>query len=156
MRYSYATIALPTLDPADAITEVSAAGFRGIEWKVGEASHAMSSSASTFLSNNRTTLDPDTTDAAAIRTQCAAAGLDIVGLRPYLDVRDLDCLASALSFAVDLGAPQIRLQAPRKTSTDIDYVVEYERTVRFLEEAEGLGPAVNSSASSAVVCFPAR
>lgn len=139
MKYSYATIALPTLNPSDAITEVAAAGFRGIEWKVGEAPHAMSSSASYFLSGNRATLDPENTDAADIRTRCTDAGLDIVGLGPYLDVGDFAGLAAVVSFAVELGAPQIRLQAPRTTPPDINYVVEYDRTVRFLEEAERLG-----------------
>ena len=43
MRYSYATVALPTLTPAEACSELGAAGFTAIEWKVGTAPYAKNS-----------------------------------------------------------------------------------------------------------------
>jgi hypothetical protein len=45
MRYSYATVALPDLSPERAIEELALAGYRGVEWKVGDSPRAASSGA---------------------------------------------------------------------------------------------------------------
>jgi sugar phosphate isomerase/epimerase len=139
MRFSYATIALPTLTPLQALEELSRSGYRGVEWKVGEAPHAMSStSAFSFLTNNKCTLDPDATDSQEIRDACAAAGLTIVGLGPYLAVGDENGLRQMMQLASDLGASQVRLQAPRTTSGTFCYAKLAEETRQYLAFAEGL------------------
>lgn len=137
-KFSYATISLPTLSPLEAVEALSSAHFGGVEWRVGNALHdAMSSTAPTFLSNNRCTLFPGSTDPSVIATACREAGLRIVGIGPYLDVNDIDQLQRTMEFAAELGAPQMRLQAPRVT-TPGDYRELAEATRTFLTSAEAL------------------
>lgn len=141
MRFSYATVALPTLSPQQAIDELSAAGYRGVEWKVGQAPHAMGSSAQAFLLDNRCTLWPGQTDPDQIRDACAAAGLAIVGLAPYLTVGDLEALRAVLDLAGALQAPQVRLQTPRPTRGGPGHAVLLHRTRAYLAQAEPLASA---------------
>lgn len=70
MRYSYATVALPTLTPAEACSELGAAGFTGIEWKVGTAPYAKNSTVRDFLDGNLCTLD-ETLEAACLGADAA-------------------------------------------------------------------------------------
>lgn len=136
--FSYATISLPTLTPLDAIEALSSTGFAGVEWRVGEAPlQATSSTAPTFLSNNRCTLFPGETDPAEIVDACRRGGLQIVGIGPYLDVRDRGQLRRTMEFAADLGAPQMRLQAPR-TTWPFEYRELATATRDFLVDAEEL------------------
>ncbi|RHW29164.1 sugar phosphate isomerase/epimerase [Nocardioides immobilis] len=137
-KFSYATISLPTLSPLEAIDALASAKFAGVEWRVGNALHdTMSSTAPTFLSNNRCTLFPGSTDPSVIAAACREAGLHIVGIGPYLDVNDSDQLLRTMEFAAELGAPQMRLQAPRVT-TPLDYGELADATRKFLTSAEAL------------------
>lgn len=137
-KFSYATISLPTLSPLEAVEALSTAQFAGVEWRVGNALHdAMSSTAPTFLSNNRCTLFPGRTDPSEIAAACKEAGLHIVGIGPYLDVNEIDQLQRTMEFAAELGAPQMRLQAPRMTSPG-DYRDLAAATRTFLTSAEAL------------------
>lgn len=140
MRFSYATISLPTLQPHEAVAALADAGYGGIEWKVGEAAHAMRrNTAPTFLSGNRCTLHVGTTDPVRVREMCAEAGLEIVGLGPYLDIDNLAQLDEVMSFASACGAPQVRLQAPRPEHRLFDYADLADRTRRYLAAAEERG-----------------
>ncbi|MTD52599.1 sugar phosphate isomerase/epimerase family protein [Amycolatopsis pithecellobii] len=128
MRYGYATVGLPTLDPGEAIAEAAEAGYAGLEWKVGEAPHAMGSSAETFLVGNRTTLSLDPADGRRVARLSAAAGLSVIGLSPYVRTGDLSTLDKVLAVAEASGAPQIRLQGPRFEPGGPDY---HELSARF-------------------------
>ncbi|GHF83123.1 sugar phosphate isomerase/epimerase [Amycolatopsis bartoniae] len=129
MRYGYATVGLPTLDPAEAIAAAAEAGYAGLEWKVGEAPHAIGSSAETFLVGNRTTLSLDPADGRRVARLSAAAGLSVIGLSPYVRSGDLSGLDKVLAVAEASGAPQIRLQGPRFEPGGPDY---HELSAHFL------------------------
>jgi sugar phosphate isomerase/epimerase len=106
-------VSLPSLTPAEACAALAAAGFSGVEWRVGEAPHAAGSSAAAFLVGNRCTL-AETVDAAREGARLAREhGLTVVGLAPYVDSGDLLALDRALDMAVAAGTGQVRLQAPR-------------------------------------------
>jgi sugar phosphate isomerase/epimerase len=139
MRYSYATVALPDLSPERAVEELALAGYRGVEWKVGDSPGVSRSSAPGFVHGNRCTLAPGTADCERIRNLCAQAGLTIVGLCPYLQVGDTRGLSDMFDMALAIGAPQIRLQAPRTDAGDFRYHDLAGATVAYLAAAERLG-----------------
>jgi len=136
MRFSYATIALPTLEPRDAAAAVAAAGFRGIEWKVGEAPHAMGSPSEFFLQGNRATIPLETGAGTRARDIADEFALDVVGIAPYVQIGDTARLDRALELAVEAGAPQLRLQGPRFTKGGPSYSTLFAETLSFLGEAE--------------------
>lgn len=136
IRYSYATVALPTLTPEEAAAHAAAAGYRGLEWKVGEAPHARGSTAEAFLRRNRCTLALDPDDGARAARLCAAAGLTVVGLAPYVETGDLETLERVLDVAVAAGAPQIRLQGPRLRPGGPGYRALFAHALGFLDEAQ--------------------
>lgn len=138
MKYAYATVALPTLTPAQAIEQLTAAGYRGVEWKVGEAPHAIGSSAERFLVGNRCTLPLSIGAAAQVQAQCAAADLAIVGLGPYLKIGDVATLRTVIEMAKSALAPQIRLQAARMSPGGETYQSQFGRTTEYLQEAASL------------------
>jgi sugar phosphate isomerase/epimerase len=113
MRYSYATVALPTLRPEEAALVLAELGYEGIEWKVGSPSHAGTSDARRFLEDNLCTLQL-TEEAGDLAGRISRqAGLAVVGLNPYVGHDDLPGLEAALRMAARAGAPQVRVQAPR-------------------------------------------
>lgn len=133
MRYGYATIALPTLTPEEAGAELVAAGFAGVEWMVGTAPHAAKSSAETLMVGNRCALPLDRDAVAEASRRAREQGLDIIGLGPYVRSGDLDGLEQTLEIAVAAGAPQIRLQPPRRDAGSI--LDSRTAFVRFLSDA---------------------
>lgn len=136
IRYSYATVALPTLTPEEAVAHAATAGYRGLEWKVGEAPHAVGSSAETFLRGNRCTLPLDPADGARAARLCADARLAVVGLTPYVQTGDLATLERVLDVAVAAGAPQIRLQGPRLQPGGPGYRALFAHALGFLDAAQ--------------------
>jgi len=136
IHYSYATVALPTLTPEEAAAHAAAAGYRGLEWKVGEAPHAVGSTAETFLRGNRCTLALDPADGARAARICADAGLAVVGLGPYVQTGDLATLDRVLEVAEAAGAPQVRLQGPRPRPDGPGYRALLAHAIGFLDEAQ--------------------
>jgi sugar phosphate isomerase/epimerase len=113
MRYSYATVALPSLTPEQAISELASAGYQGVEWKVGEPAGRRPGTADYFIYQNRCTLPLTPDGDPRVRRLCRDAGLDIVGLAPYLAIGDIAGLRAAISMASAMGAAQVRVQAAR-------------------------------------------
>src|SRR5580700_3852499 len=103
MRYSYATVALPTLTPAQAIEALASAGYQGVEWKVGEPAGRRPGTADYFIYQNRCTLPLTPDGDQRVRQQCRDAGVDIVGLAPYLAIGDIAALRTAISMASAMG-----------------------------------------------------
>ncbi|MFD9891471.1 sugar phosphate isomerase/epimerase family protein [Amycolatopsis sp. NPDC059027] len=137
MRYGYATVGLPTLAPDEAIEHAAAAGYAGLEWKVGEAPHAAGSSAEQFLLGNRTTIAlDDPAQGARIARRSAAAGLAVIGVDPYVAVGDVTTLDLALAVAEAADAPQVRLQGPRFGADGAGYRQLFARFLEFLSVAE--------------------
>jgi sugar phosphate isomerase/epimerase len=134
VRYSYATVSLPTLTPPEAVVALREAGFQGVEWKVGDAPHASGSSAESFLLANRCTIAPDVSAAAEAARWARGEGLSVVGLAPYVRIGDLEAMRLVLDMAQAASAPQIRLQAQRFTGEQ-PYLQMRDQLVRFLAAA---------------------
>lgn len=120
-RFGYATVALPTLTPEQAVETLAALGYEGIEWKVGDPAHADTSDARNFLDRNLCTLEISDEEGDRVGQLASAAGLEIIGLNPYISHDDPVGLEVALRMAAHAGAPQIRLQAPRLGSGRINH-----------------------------------
>lgn len=138
MRYGYATVSLPTLSLEEAARAAAAAGFRGLECKLGEAPHAVGSSAETFLVGNRATLALDPADGRRAAQVCADAGLQLIGLSPYVRTGDLDHLRRAFEVAAAANAPQLRLQGPRPAPDGPGYHALFDLAVDFVGHAAAL------------------
>jgi len=143
VRYSCATVSLPTLQPAQAVEELAGCGFTGVEWRVGEPSHARSTDATSFFVGNRCTLEETEAAAAEAGRLSRAAGLTVVGLTPYVASGDLGHLRAVLAMAVAAGTTQVRLQGPRFTAPTQTYRQLVSRFLDFLidgvREASALG-----------------
>jgi sugar phosphate isomerase/epimerase len=141
VRYSYATVSLPTLTPAQGCTEVSAAGFAGIEWKVGTPPYARTSSASGFLDENRCTVD-ETLEAASLAADAArGAALTVVGLAPYVGPGELAKLRLVIDMAVAASAPQVRLQGPRPGARPVAYAQLFDEFAELVASGAEYGGA---------------
>ena len=136
LRFSCATVSLPTVPVDQAPDVVRRYGLTGIEWKVGEHPAAMRSTAAPFLTKNLCTLDLSPGSAVAAAERCAEAGIALVGLAPYIDVGDEPKLNVVLEMARACGARMIRLQAARLAPGDT-YATQFQRTRVFLENAVG-------------------
>ncbi|MGH3098487.1 MAG: sugar phosphate isomerase/epimerase family protein [Streptosporangiales bacterium] len=110
MKLGLCSVGLADLTPDRAITEATRAGYTGIEWRVSDqvATHGDAD----FRSNNYCTVRPTFDDVRAVAASCAAAGLTVVGLNPYLQVGDLDGVEQMMALAATAGASHIRLRAP--------------------------------------------
>ena len=134
---SYASVSLFDLTPEDAVNRLRDDGYAGIEWKVGEAPHAGSSTAaSPFLSDNRCTIVPGIEGAAQVRDLAEASGLALVGLNPYLQVGDTPALEAMFAMAVAAGASQIRFQGPRVGTGQVPYAKLLAQTKEYIAKAE--------------------
>ncbi len=138
MRFSVATVSLPTLDIATCIAHVRGAGFGGIEWRVEPRPGSIPDAvpAHPFLVDHRATLPLEVNAAAAAGRETRAAGLDVVGLAPYIEVGDTDMLRLACEMANAAGAAQIRLQAPRISRTNKPYALLFDETVAFFHQVQ--------------------
>ncbi|GAA1024944.1 MULTISPECIES: sugar phosphate isomerase/epimerase family protein [Amycolatopsis] len=138
MKFGVATICLPTVDIPECIAQVRAAGFAGIEWRVEPRPGSIRDPkpAHPYLVGHRATLPLDVPTAESVARDTRAAGLDVIGLAPYLEVGDTEMLRLACDLANAAGAPQIRLQAPRISRTGQSYSDLFERTVAFFGEIE--------------------
>lgn len=138
MKFSIATISLPTLSIADCVTNVRAAGFGGIEWRVEPRRGSIpdATPAHPFLKDNRATIPLKVSAAADVARDTRAAGLEVVGLGTYIEVGDTETLRVACAMATEAQVPQIRLQAPRISRTHQRYSVLFEQTVTFFAEIE--------------------
>lgn len=141
MRYGYATIALPTLSLEAAAEAAAEAGFRGLECKLGESSNGRGGPAERFLVDNRTTLGLDPAEGRRAARVCADAGIELIGVSPYVRIGDLDHLRRALQVAVAAGAPRLRLQGSRPTSGAPVYGELFDAAVEFFDQAVPLAAA---------------
>ncbi|WP_165495115.1 sugar phosphate isomerase/epimerase family protein [Actinomadura roseirufa] len=139
MRFSVATVSLPTLTPEEAVTTIASLGYGGVEWRVASPDRPGDPAPPhPFLSGNLCTLEPGVPDGERARRLCAVTGLAVVGLGPYADLGDTGAVAELMRMAAAAGAPQIRLQAPRISRTGLPYGELFARTAAFFEEVEGL------------------
>ena len=141
MRFSVATVSLPTLAPEQAVTEIAASGFAGVEWRVAPTGPEPDNPAHPFLRNNWCSISLTTTGGERAARLSRTAGLAIVGLAPYITLGDLAGVEAALRTAVAARTTQIRIQAPRIREGAPNYRELFARTEAFLEAAQELSMA---------------
>jgi len=110
MRFSVYTLGLPTLTPDDGVREIAAAGLGGVEWRVTDVPAAFAGEAPSFTRNNLCTLGPDDGDRG--RRLAAEAGLDVVGIAPYIAAGDTAAFERAASLAGEADASLVRFRSP--------------------------------------------
>jgi sugar phosphate isomerase/epimerase len=110
MKIAVCTVSLPEWTPEQAVTEVAALGFDGIEWRV--ADDPPTDDPPGFWRGNRCTLPASgfEQDAPRIRELTRAAGLDVPAVGPYARCDDLDAVESLMRGAAAMGVPRMRVQ----------------------------------------------
>lgn len=136
MRFSVATIALPTLTPDECITEAAALGLGGIEWRVEPKPRPIPDRAPAhpYLRDNRATLALDLDAALTVGALTRAGGLEVPGLGGYIELGDIDTLRPLDAMTQAAGAKQFRLQAPRPSRTGLGYRELFPRFRAFFDD----------------------
>ena len=138
LNIGVATVSLPDLDTSTAIEQIAAAGYAGIEWRVEPKPGAVRDMAAAhpFLADgHRASIRLDVDDARRTAAATRSAGLEVVGLCPYIEMDDEDTLSLAFRLADAAEAPQIRIQAPRPGRTGLRYPELFDRFRRFFDLA---------------------
>ena len=138
MKFSVATISLPTLTPAECAAAIKSAGFPGVEWRVEPKPGSISDPvpAHPFLVDHKGTV-PLTIEAARdAATLTRHHGLELVGLAPYVEVGDHETLRLVAAMTREAGAPHFRLQAPRISRTGLPYATLFDQTMDFFAAIE--------------------
>jgi sugar phosphate isomerase/epimerase len=131
MKLCVYTVSLPDHDTRAAVELARAAGYAGIEWRVSASVFDPSRDAD-FFGNNACTVAPEPAELDRVAQLCRTAGLELVGLSPYLETGDLAGVESMMALAAGVGAPWIRLRAPWRNegnATDL-----FARATRFFEQ----------------------
>jgi sugar phosphate isomerase/epimerase len=129
------SVSLPDRDPVAAIELARSAGYAGIEWRVSPDAFDPAR-APDFFANNRCTVPPDAAELARIAQMCRAAGLDVVGLSPYLATGDMAGAEAMMALAAGIGAPWIRMRAPWRNEGPATEL--FDRAAAFFEQVAGL------------------
>ena len=135
MKPGVFTVMLPDLTPEEAVRELRAAGYDGVEWRVTTTLAARRNEAPSFWGSNLCTLEPTVEDAARGARLAREVGLELVGLTTYLQVGDLGAAENALHIAKLAGAAHIRVGLG---SPDGGYYAAFEQATAYLREVERL------------------
>jgi sugar phosphate isomerase/epimerase len=110
VRIAVCTVSLPEWTPEEAVTEVAALGFDGIEWRV--ADDPGTDGPPGFWRGNRCTWPASTfeQDAPEIAALTRAAGLEMPAIGPYARCDDLETVEQLMRGAAALGVPRMRVQ----------------------------------------------
>lgn len=147
MKFGVATISLPDLLPNEAAAAIVAEGFTGVEWRVRPMREFVKDRVPPhpFFVDHRASIDLSLQGAREAAQLARDNKIETIGLSPYIEMGDLDGLNLAFAMAVEAGAPQIRLQAPRPDRTGSGYSKLYAQFLQFFKEA------ANNAASTGVV-----
>lgn len=122
MKFAIFTVSTPEWTPQQAVGELKAAGYDGVEWRVTD-DPLMSGSGRTvaghgpnigFWQGNRCTLSLAALieDAPRIRAMTAAAGLEMPSVGTYVSCEELELVEHAMKGVQALGAPALRVRVP--------------------------------------------
>jgi sugar phosphate isomerase/epimerase len=135
-RLSVFTVMLPDLTPEEAVGEIAAAGYEGVEWRVTTVPAAVRDHPPSFWGNNRCTLEPTLADARRAGHLAEAHGLVVSNLGAYPPPGELDVVEAVVRFAEVCGASQVRVM-PFSMSGGT-YAEALEASRRYLELVEGV------------------
>ncbi|MEV6157407.1 sugar phosphate isomerase/epimerase family protein [Nonomuraea sp. NPDC052129] len=135
MKLGVYSICLPDLTPAQGIAAAAAAGYAGMEWRVGDL--PAPGDAPGFFRGNRCTVPPDPAALAAVARETRAAGLTVIGLGVYIDHGDVGKAEAALRLAAGVNVPWIRLRAPWRDASS-RYGAQFAAAVEFFSRVAEL------------------
>ncbi|WP_459217019.1 sugar phosphate isomerase/epimerase family protein [Pseudonocardia sichuanensis] len=110
VKVSVCTVSLPEWTPEQAVAELAALGFDGIEWRV--ADDPPTGEPPGFWSGNRCTWPASSfeRDVPRIAALTRGAGLEMPAIGPYVRCDDLEAVESLMRGAAALGVPRMRVQ----------------------------------------------
>lgn len=118
MKYAVFSVSIPEYEPREAVLQVKASGYDGIEWRVidQDPAHAGGS----FWSANKATvpLTGFEEQAPEVRKMTEDAGLEMPSLGTYMTCDDLEAADGAMRGARALGVSQLRIRVPNYNGTD--------------------------------------
>ncbi len=118
MKYAIFSVSIPEYEPREAVRQVKASGYDGIEWRVidQDPAHAGGS----FWSANKATvpLTGFEEQAPEVRKMTEDAGLEMPSLGTYMTCDDLEAADGAMRGARVLGVSQLRIRVPNYNGTD--------------------------------------
>ena len=109
MKVGVFTVMLPDLTPEEAVMEIRAAGYDGVEWRVTHFSEKVKNDAPSFWGNNLCTFAPTKAEAKRARAISERAGLETPNLGTYIGLDDIEGAKAAVDFAKILGSPHFRV-----------------------------------------------
>lgn len=111
MRFSVFTASLPTWSPEEAVTQLAAQGWDGVEWRVVDQADAPEPG---FWAGNRCTwpLSSLARDVPRIAELTAGAGLGLSGIGGYATCHQRDDVETLLAATAALGAERVRVRTP--------------------------------------------
>lgn len=122
MKFAIFTVSTPEWTPEEAVVELKAAGYDGVEWRVTD-DPLMSGSGRTvaghgpnigFWQGNRCTLSLSSLieDAPRIRAMTEAVGLAMPSVGTYVSCEEPELVEHAMKGVKALGAPALRVRVP--------------------------------------------
>lgn len=115
MKFSIFTVMLPEWDHGTALARLAAAGYDGVEWRVTNTSKDNLNAPPSYWGHNLATVELDTIVQAApgLKKMTDEVGMETAGLAGYHTLDNIDATSAMLQAAKVLGAPLIRVNAPR-------------------------------------------
>lgn len=142
MKFAVFTVSLPQWSPEEAVRELAAQGWDGVEWRVVDQTPA--DGGPTFWAGNRCTwpLSSFLDDVPQIRSMTRAAGLEMPSLGSYAGCDRPDAVETVMRGARELGIGQVRVPARTPDGSDYESAFDRSRTeygeVARLAEAYGV------------------
>jgi sugar phosphate isomerase/epimerase len=140
MKFAIFTVSLPEWTPDEAVRELKAAGYDGIEWRVVDDPQMSNPTATVgFWSGNRCTLPLSSLidDAPRIRTMTDGAGLAIPGLGTYVLCDEPADVERAMKGAQAMGVSALRVRAPNYDGS-VPYLKLMDKTVGEYRDVEAM------------------
>lgn len=131
MKLAVFTVMLPDLKPEEAVKEIKAAGYDGVEWRVTHVPEALKKDAPSFWGNNLCTFAPTEEAAKQALELSKQAGLELPNIGTYIGMGELEKVKQAIAFAKVLGSPHFRVGFGNFSG---NYLKQFEEAKTFLAD----------------------
>ncbi len=145
MKLAVFTVMIPDLTPEEAVLELKARGYDGVEWRVSQTAEHLREEPPSFWRNNLCTFVPTEAEAQRAKNLSQEAGLATPNIGTYIGLGELDKVRDAIGFAKVLGSPHFRVGFGNFSG---NYARHFADARAFLQEVielakpEGLKPLV--------------
>ena len=109
MKLAIFTVMLPDMTPEEAVRDIKAAGYDGVEWRVTRVPDSVKGDEPSFWGNNLCTLSPTLEDAKRAKEISEQAGLETPTIGTYIGMNDMEGVKAAIQFSKVLGCGQFRV-----------------------------------------------